>query len=231
MAKREKPTRNEKGWITAYRGMPVWRSKQLTTSLPKATRLIINLKGCNGSGKSTIPQMMIESEGENAVLITISKEDKLPVATFCPTYNTVILGRYFTACGGCDTLIPSQVQEIIKKLWLKDVHILFEGVIVGDIKSTFYNLMRECREVSPRIVEFCFMGTPFKTCLKRVSLRNGGKPVKVEQIRQKYRNAVSHLKYYLSQGDVGVWVLPTQGSRLAVFNRFLQHYPMLYPPF
>lgn len=230
MAKREKSTRDANGWITEYRGMKVLRVRDLRKTPPGVEHVIINLKGCNGSGKSTIPQQLIEHD-ENVVLLTLNKEDPLPIATLCGTSNTIIIGRYFTACGGCDTLIPSQVQVIIQKLWLRDYNILFEGVIVGDIKSTFYELMKACRELSPRQVHFCFMGTHFKECLKRIQKRNGGKEINTEMVRQKYRNALKHLQYYLEMGDVDCWVLPTDGSRTRVYERFLQHYKVFYPPF
>ena len=230
MAKRIKPVRDSEGWITSYNDIPVLKIKDLKKASPGSNHLIVNLKGCNGSGKSTIPKMMIEEE-ESLFLLTRNKEDKKPVATFCPTFNTVIIGTYFTACGGCDTLIPSEVQHIIAKLWLKDVNILFEGVIVGDIKSTFYELMKEFRGQAPRDVHFCFMGTPFKECLKRIQKRNGGKEIKTELVRQKYKNSVSQLRYYLEQGDVGVWVLPTDGSRTRVYERFKAHYTAFYPVF
>lgn len=231
MAKREKPIRDAEGWIIEYRGLKVLRVRDLRKTPPGAQpHVIMNLKGCNGSGKSTIPQMMIELD-ENVMLLTLNKEDPLPIATLCGSFDTIIIGRYFTACGGCDTLIPSQVQTIIKKLWLKDHNILFEGVIVGDIKSTFYELMKACREVAPREVHFCFMGTKLKECLKRIQRRNGGKEINTEQVRQKYRNSVKHLQYYLEQGDVNCWVLPTDGSKTRVWERFLSHYQVFYPPF
>lgn len=230
MSVREKPIRDAEGWITEYRGMQVLRVRDLKKTPRGNEHVIINLKGCNGSGKSTIPQMMIELD-EHVRLLTISKDDKLPVATLCLTFNTIIIGRYFTACGGCDTLIPSQVQQIIQKLWLRDYNIIFEGVIVGDIKSTFYALMKECRDLAPRQVHFCFMGTPFKKCLERIQKRNGGKEINTEMVRQKYRNSVKHLAYYLEQGDVDCWVLPTDGSKTRVYDRFIQHYQVFYPPF
>jgi predicted ABC-type ATPase len=225
-------TRDSDGYIDSYDGHPVWRLSALKAAKgPRAPLYVINLKGCNGSGKSTVPIRMIKGD-EQTVLITMSVDDKKPVATFCPQFQVVILGTYLTACGGCDSLGNTQVvKELLKKLWKKDVHILYEGVIVGDIKSTFYEVMIGFRNVHPRDVHFCFMGTKLEECLRRIQKRNGGKDINTDLVQQKYKNSVGHLKYYVAQGDVGVEVLKTHGTMQDVFKRFCAMFPRLGPAF
>lgn len=225
-------TRDSDGYIDSYDGIPVQRLSSVGRAKgPRAPLYVINLKGANGSGKSTIPIRMIKKDKQVVLLVT-SPEDKKPVATYCPTFQVVILGTYLTACGGCDSLGNTQVvKELLKLLWKKDVHILYEGVIVGDIKSTFYELMVEFRKVHPRVVSFCFMGTTLKECLRRIQIRNGGKKINEDLVSSKYRNSVTHLRYYLDQEDVECKVLKTHGTMQDVFARFRALYPNLGPPF
>ncbi len=245
MAARE-AKRDKEGWLIEYDGHPVERISRLleqTTVHIKnkaGTKLqvtepkwVINIKGTNGSGKSTVPIHMLHAETEWCYL-TVSRDDKKPVATYAKTYDVVILGAYLsgTNCGGCDYLSDTQeVKRILRALWRKDVHIIFEGIIVGDIKSTFYNMMNAFNTIHKRHISFCFMGTRYAECLKRIQRRNGGKEIKEDLVKSKYKNAVTHLKYYLEQGDVDVQVLKTDCTRQESFERFLSIYPALQPLF
>lgn len=219
---------SKEGWLTAYDGQFVMRIDQLTNSKDsfyKAKRYAINLKGCNGSGKSTIPMQMISSE-PNSVFLTAAIGDTKPCGIYVPTTDTVILGTYMTACGGCDGLGNTQiVKQLLVQLWKKDVHIIYEGVIVGDIRSTFYELMVGFNTVHERNLSFCFMGTRLSECLKRIQVRNGGKEINEELVRGKYRNSQTQLRYYLEQGDIDCQVLDTKGTKAECYTRFMNIYP------
>lgn len=219
--------RDKEGWLIKYDGVPVRR----ITDIPPTKRLdklAIQLKGCNGSGKSTIPLEILHHEKTRTCYLTASQGDKKPVATFCAPYNLAVLGVYLTACGGCDSLSDTQVVKfVLSRLWKRNCHILFEGVIVGDIKSTFYDMMKAFNEVHHRHISFCFMGTKLSECLRRIQGRNGGKPIKEDLVRGKYKNSTTHLKYYLEQGDVECHVLNTTGTPVQVLQRFGDLYPQL----
>lgn len=223
---------DDDGWLTRYDDKPVM---QLSV-LPKfdllrkpVSRLCINLKGCNGSGKSTVPMELLAS-AKTSLYIAAEKGDKKPCGVYVPELRTVIIGLYSPEvnCGGCDALGDTQiVKRLLIKLWKRDVHIIFEGVIVGDIRSTFHELMLKFNEVHKRQTSFCFMGTKLKTCFRRIQSRNGGKPINEELVRQKYRNSCVQLKWYLEQGTVDCKVLNTTGSKREVFDRFMGMYPRL----
>jgi predicted ABC-type ATPase len=241
--------RDAQGWLIEYDGVPVER----VSSLPENTsrvidhkvngrrvhhevqdlKMCINIKGTNGSGKSTIPIYLIKHDTEVVYLVS-RREDRKPVATYCKGYDTVILGAYLagTNCGGCDYLDDTQQAKfVLSRLWKKDVHIIYEGVIVGDIKSTFYELMLAFNQVHERDLGFCFMGTRFRECLTRIQRRNGGKPIKEDLVKSKYKNATTHLRYYLQEGKIPCTVLDTKCSKQEVFERFLAQYPSFNPVF
>ena len=218
--------RNSKGWLVSYDGRQVIPADLLPENTERpGYHYCINLKGCNGSGKSTVVFEMLRTG--NWVYITTEAHQKKPIAIYSRKYNTVILGTYMSQCGGCDTLSNTKVvAELLKLFWDKDVNVLYEGVIVGDIKSTFYELMKELRERYYRHVSFCFMGTTIRECLARVQKRNGGKEVNENLIRGKYATSIRQLKWYLEQGDVECTVLDTKHPKNVVFRKFLELYSL-----
>lgn len=228
---RRAATRDKDGWLETYDGRPVWKLSDLKkarkTDKPMCA---INLKGCNGSGKSTVPIRMIDQE-KGHIYLTTRIDDKKPVGTILPVMGVVVLGTYLTNCGGCDSLSDTKkVQELLKDLWPKGLHIMFEGVIVGDIYSTFKDLMLSFNEVWPRDISFCFMGTRYKECLRRIQGRNGGKAINEELVQQKYKNSLRHITGYAEEG-IDCKVLDTTGNISQVVARFMGLYPELGPPF
>jgi len=214
-------------WLVKYDGQPVVRWKMLPRSTA-AVRTCIHLKGCNGSGKSTIPMQLLRLS-KNREYFAARPNTTKPCGVYCPELNLAIVGIYpeGTNCGGCDAVGDTQsVKTILAALWRRDCHIMFEGVIVGDIKSTFYELMKAFNAVNRRELSICFMGTPLKECLRRIQERNGGKPINETLVEQKYRNSLGHLKYYLDQGDIDVKVLNTSGTKVEVLRKFCELYPL-----
>ena len=228
--------RDSSGWITSYDGVPVRKPSEFRKLKPGMVFSCVNLKGCNGSGKSTVPIQFIKHSQASGKIsyVVLSRDDKKPVATFCEEFNLIIVGLYLpgTNCGGCDSVGNTDlVKDVLAAFWVRRVNIMFEGVIVGDIKSTFYELMKAFAARVPRNISFCFMGTKFSECLRRIQKRNGGKDIKEDLVKAKYRNSMTHLQYYLEQGDVDCQVLDTRGPIPKVFHRFCQLYPDFNPIF
>lgn len=227
-------TRTANGWLVTYDAIKVIKSSELPLHIgdeETSPRYAINLKGANGSGKSSVIFEMLKAD-PHWVYVQWKPNVSRPIAIYSPRFQTVILGVYLSNCGGCDAIGNTvKVKNYIRLFWNKDVHLIYEGVIVGDIKTTFYELMKHLRSTHYRKVSFCFMGTSLKTCLARVQIRNGGKPVKEDVITDKYKNSMRYLKWYLSQGDVDCEVLNTKGTTREVFQRFLVNYPLLGAPY
>jgi hypothetical protein len=92
-------------------------------------------------------------------------------------------------------------QEALEFAWNEypDYDIIMEGVLDSTIFSTYADLFHnyeermEIGEVEPRKIIILNFLPPLDVCIKRVYERNGGKPIKEEQVESKwnsvYRNA------------------------------------------
>lgn len=171
----------------------------------------INVRGCNGSGKTTLLRLLASSPSwVDSVTVTheVRKKDKhtgkrvslgiqdcvIPV-TYCPggkesSQYVAILGDYTpetagAVTAGCDRI---KTQEAIKNALETlsknpDIRfILFEGIVV----STIYGPWKEWAERNGGMV-WAFLDTPLDICLDRIQARNGGKPVKEDQIAYKHK--------------------------------------------
>lgn len=154
-------------------------------------KLIVNIRGCNGSGKSTIPIGMLDDPYKKTIYKYIpGRKSPLGIATVFPSYGWVALGTYFNKTGGMDCLPNNKVIQ--KAFWyvLKkypEYDILMEGIIASTISSTYINLFKEAEEKYPkRKVVVLSFNTPVDVCLKRIYKRNGGKPIKEDAVIQKW---------------------------------------------
>lgn len=117
--------------------------------------MIVNLRGTNGSGKSTAVRKFLASlpgskgwrwEDSKATdhphLVAHHTEGrKQPLYYTCEvgSFKFALLGHYETPCGGTDTLKSyDEIVDLSKKLHKKGYHVLFEGVLIsGDTKQMF----------------------------------------------------------------------------------------------
>ncbi len=189
-------------------------------------KMIVNIKGTNGSGKSTVPQLMREIDEEFFTIWCDTFGQKEIIATVFPQLGWLALGSYHNKCGGCDGLDSGDIiNQCIRLTWLLDYNVLFEGVIVADIKSTYHNLLHSINN-DPRYPKrrtiMLFPTTPLEECLRRVSERNGGKPVKEDLIATKYANNMKAKEWYLQEGKLEVLDLDTSGEREEMLQKFLE---------
>lgn len=166
--------------------------------MSKKTPVLVNIRGCNGAGKSTVPMMMNDLD-EDAWIFDSKEGWKI---TIFPKFKWVALGTYKTKTGGMDTIsTKAQKQAALRYAWktYPEHDILMEGVIDSTILSTYvdlfqgYQLLSDSGRISERKIIVLNYLPPLDVCVSRVYERNGGKPVKEDQIESKwnsvYRNA------------------------------------------
>lgn len=172
-------------------------------------KLLVNIRGCNGAGKSTIPMQMLESDPDAAVY-TDKNGTKF---TVFPALGWVALGKYSTSTktGGMDTIsTKAEKQALLRFLWRNypDFDILMEGVIDATIFSTYVELFDlykrriEAREVSLRKIIVLSLLPPVEVCIARVYERNGGKPINEDAVISKWNTVHRNMFKFRKAGII-----------------------------
>jgi predicted ABC-type ATPase len=133
--------------------------------------MIINITGPNGSGKSTLVHKLLG----DATLVTEHKDsnDKIYGYSFKIGKRKIgIVGRYITACGGCDSISSQkEVRRLVKKFAESHDHVIFEGVIV----STCFNTYHKFLQTLEKPFTFFILLPPVDTCIARVKKRRAAR--------------------------------------------------------
>lgn len=164
-------------------------------------RLLINIRGCNGSGKSTFPMQMLD-DPDLYVITKPYKERSKRIATVFPKYKTVALGTYFNKTGGLD-LLPTNdymkkcVRYVLKKF--PDYDVLMEGILASTIRSTYINFFHEVeREFPDTQIVVIHLVPPLEVCVERAKARCNN-PINEEKIRHKNNSVHTNIKYFKAQ--------------------------------
>jgi len=192
-----------------------WSSANFSKSL-----MVINIRGTNGSGKSTVPLLMMNSD-ENTFVGTWPVETKRgikqkPYFTVFPKYNCLALGTYFNKTGGLDTYPTNAItRKALESVWYSPYHIIMEGIIASTIKSTYASLFHELNDIETlqRTIVIPSLVPPVETCINRVLIRNGGKPVKTDQIEFKWSVVDKNISYFEEEGFCS---FPLDNSEVAI---------------
>jgi hypothetical protein len=132
--------------------------------------MIVNLRGCNGSGKTTIVRnlLAIGNPQELFGVYGIARPEAYKLTLKNIKKPLYILGPYTTPTGGCDRLFPATVLELVLK-YKKQGHVLFEGLIISD----HYGTLMKTLEPMGRQVIVAFLTTSFEVCYERTAARSG----------------------------------------------------------
>jgi hypothetical protein len=130
---------------------------------------IVNIRGCNGSGKTTIvrrfldrlPSQPLGGKPGRPAGYTV---DASPWGISVPVY---VVGSYENTCGGTDGINTQEeiAERVVKAHALG--HVLVEGLLMSKSSAGGH--------VAPILKEhgaiFAFLDTPWETCLERVLQR------------------------------------------------------------
>ena len=130
---------------------------------------IVNIRGCNGSGKTTIVRRFLDKlpctplGGKPGKPLGYSV-DASSWGIRMPVY---VVGSYENACGGTDGInTQEEIAERVVKAWGHG-HVLVEGLLMSKSSAGGH--------VAPILKEhgaiFGFLDTPWETCLERVLSR------------------------------------------------------------
>lgn len=213
----------------------------------------INVRGCNGSGKTTLLRCLARSpdcrlvevhqpvwraedfdheDAPEQVLTKVGKPKGRPIVATVTPDRLAILGDYTPASAGATTAGCDRISRqadvkaaLLAMGKLPDVDaILFEGIIVSTIYSSWQEFSREVGGMT-----WAFLNTPLDVCLKRVQERNGGKPVKEDQIADKHRGIARVMAKASAAGEsvrVLRWDLVLKDIRATIREALGQELPL-----
>lgn len=161
----------------------------------------INVRGCNGSGKTTLLRSMARDPLCRVINVIVPDHKPIPV-TYAPD-GIAIIGDYTPAAGattaGLDRIKTQAAAKAVAELVGRDPDVkavLFEGVVV----STIYGPWQEWSKANGGMI-WAFLDTPLEVCLKRIQERNGGKPIKEDQVADKHRTIARVREKALADGE------------------------------
>ena len=139
-------------------------------------KMIINIRGTSGTGKSTLVRNLFNAQKTVGVRedYVLGKRDVLKPTTkkkvvgYQLANGTHVVGRYETKCGGCDTIkMQDQVQRLVEEAWATEEAktVVFEGLLT----CNSYGRWKELAEREPFM--FLFLDTPIEVCLDAVVAR------------------------------------------------------------
>lgn len=186
--------------------LPKIELKELTDLHKKmvvSQKKLINIRGCNGSGKSTIPILMMETDPYAFEVIWRVDGKERVVATAFPSYQYAALGHYHSKCGGMDSMkTTDEIKAAVDVMWNMNYNLILEGIMTSTVRQTYIDLfqnMNKIHELQREIIIYNLL-PPLQVCLDRIQSRNGGKPVKEEQVASKWRTVEKNIQYFEAAG-------------------------------
>lgn len=163
------------------------------------SRVLVNIRGCNGAGKSTIPLSMLDDPELSESYIYSSDAKRIATITVFPTYGWVALGKYSNKCGGLDTIKDiATVERALEYALIRypKYDLIMEGILCSTTYSSYADMYRKVEKkysVQPIILSLM---PPVEVCLARIQERNGGKLIKENLVADKWGMVYrSHKKF------------------------------------
>lgn len=168
---------------------------------------VINLRGTNASGKSTVVKKFIDDFGGEPIFYQVgefkwivtekdkAKGTKWKEPLLCKKANheikgyvirkeksglsqdLYIPGAYKTPTGGCDTIGTGEAARKLVFDWASQGHVLYEGLLISGLFDKYNTLADELKQVGQNHI-FGFLDTPIDVCVERVFHRQAVRGVK-----------------------------------------------------
>ena len=190
-------------------------------------RMLVNLRGCNGAGKSTIPMSMMDDPEMYVHDIMGSDGKRISAITVFPSYGWVALGTYFNKTGGMDTLKNTAVTKMTLYAALDgfpEYNVLMEGILASTVRSTYIDLFHEVEEHYGKQLKVLIISLlpPVEVAISRVYSRNGGKPIKEDAVRDKWRIVAGNVSAFADAGFTSVRVDSSKVPKHKMLKAFMK---------
>lgn len=172
-------------------------------------KYLINVRGANGTGKSSFAiRMLVEDKG--AYMLTENGKD---VVTVFPKFKMLSIGKYFIKTGGADSSEHKDkfyTKSVIERLWDCGHNIFLEGIIVSSSYGFWHETFQELMEKGGRRVMIMNLVMPLEKLEERVKIRNGGKDINMRHVKGKQSTVKRNIKKFEDDG-YNSWVTSTEG--------------------
>lgn len=170
----------------------------------------IQIRGTNGSGKSTLARSLFAPNQPPIDLFRYTTEDGRE--RIVPAYlghRCLVVGDYKTMAGGLDKIRTFALQQEAVATAMEQFRVVVaEGVLASTVYGSWATFAQALAARGHRTI-WAYLSTPIETCLARIQQRNGGKPIKEDQVRDKVRAiAATRSRALRAEGSVSVVDLP-----------------------
>lgn len=191
-------------------------------------RVLVNIRGCNGAGKSTIPMSMMDDPGMWVQEIVGSDGKRIGAITVFPNYGWVALGTYFNKTGGMDTIKNNWCTRVTLYAALEmfpEYDVIMEGIMASTIRSTYIELFKEVQDCygkqAPKVIVLSLL-PPLSVCLHRIQMRNGGKLIDEAAVGQKWLQVERAVPYFREAGFTSIRVDSSKVKQKDMLKAFLK---------
>lgn len=189
--------------------------------------MLVNIRGCNGAGKSTIPMSMMDDPLMYVHEIMGSDHKRISAITVFPSYGWVALGTYFNKTGGMDTLRNNEITRMTLYAALDgfpEYNVLMEGIMASTIRSTYIDLFHEVEDYYGKGLKILILSLlpPVEVAISRVYSRNGGKPINEEAVRGKWETVARNVSAFAEAGFTSVRVNSAKVSKDKMLSAFFK---------
>lgn len=154
--------------------------------------LIIQVRGSNGVGKTTVVRGFLEEQPCTVADEVIHVNGR---AIECHTAGDIfVIGRYNkNTCGGCDSAIKNaeELKNVLAYVArkIRPKVLIFEGVMYGKTVRLGLELFNFSKAIGAQFVAVC-LEPAFDKALERIYTRNGGKDVNLKTLMSTWRSAL-----------------------------------------
>jgi AAA domain-containing protein len=183
--------------------------------------MIIMIRGCNGSGKTTIIRKLMKKFRANQII----KGARIVGYRLQDTKHcTYIVGRYETPTGGCDGFKTVADVEDWVTYFAGKGNVIFEGAMISTLTGRFVALAQKLEEHK---FIFAVLDTPLEKCRQRIEKRQkkngrknskGARPFGTKRAMQRYRGSMTSSPKFLRREGMDVRRLPHKKA----FKRILK---------
>jgi hypothetical protein len=159
--------------------------------------VIVNIRGIDGSGKSTIVKQFLKNYPYVEIFGVLGPRRPEAYKVWVPGRPLYIVGSYLRITGGADVFAGNlgcsgEFVALLER-YRKLGHVLFEGVVI----STFYGAVGEWLKVHSAGAVVAFMDTSLAVCLEGIKARGGNN---FKQVEVKVRMLEGAFKRFKAEG-------------------------------